>query len=747
MFYSSFMDTTFGSNSEISQNMNILAMFASTYLPIILTAVVLVAIAIVVLLLTIKRAKVEVVLIVLAAIFSAIYLPFIFTTSAVRTMYNLNFLNLSRIANLALSVLRWMSLSTVLIIPIAVFYKNKNLRNIAILFCLPIIILDLALFKYNYAMIAGDFEYNMSYPVVLFILQRFAALITVLYLIFGVKHKVEFKKASMWKAIGITLPLILLLMFPWESFEGIFGHVHIKIETFNLPHRIWLYSCFAIMLVIYMILRKKDYAQKYLFMVLLSTGVFIQFFSSYGTILIPINDLPLQICNLAMVLIPLSLILKYKPIFYFTYFINVLGALIAITVPDLSGDLFAFWTINFIIEHTMAFILPILVVALGIMPKPDKKAFFSATYVYAIYFVFSLIVNVIGLNYDPEINYFYMMGRFIISKLPFISPLYDLKVSFAVGSLTIILRPLYQLGVFLGFLVGMFGLHWVYKYGYSLFDNMRYLEERSKRESADILKMSQEMNGRPLSEPYHPEGKDMVIFEHFTKVYGKTNNKAVSDFSLQINAGEVFGFLGHNGAGKSTAIKSMVGVLPITEGRIEVCGYDVAMQSREAKQCIGYVPDNHAVYEKLTGREFINYVADLFNVDQSTRDERLKKFLDVFQLEFAIDRQIKSYSHGMKQKVTIIAALIHNPKVWVLDEPLTGLDPVSAYQVKQYMIQHAKEGNIVFFSSHILDVVENICDRVAIIKKGELKGVYDIKELKEKDIQLEKLYIDNFYED
>jgi ABC-2 type transport system ATP-binding protein len=210
---------------------------------------------------------------------------------------------------------------------------------------------------------------------------------------------------------------------------------------------------------------------------------------------------------------------------------------------------------------------------------------------------------------------------------------------------------------------------------------------------------------------------------------------------LEIRKGEVFGFLGHNGAGKSTTIKSLVGIQSITEGTMEICGYDIATQPLQAKMHIGYVSDNHAVYEKLTGREYINYVADLYHVPAEVRDERLDKYVNRFSLAYAIDREIKSYSHGMKQKLVVIAALVHEPPVWILDEPLTGLDPTSAYQIKEAMREHAEKGNIVFFSSHVIEVVEKICHRIAIISKGRLQGVYDMDALKKDNVALEELYM------
>ena len=172
-----------------------------------------------------------------------------------------------------------------------------------------------------------------------------------------------------------------------------------------------------------------------------------------------------------------------------------------------------------------------------------------------------------------------------------------------------------------------------------------------------------------------------------------------------------------------------------------VCGYSIKSQPMEAKLRIGYVSDNHAVYERLTGREYINYVADLYRVDPKDRDQRLEEYLEKFQLGFAIDREVKSYSHGMKQKLVVIASLIHNPKVWILDEPLTGLDPASSFQIKQMMKEHADNGNIVFFSTHIIEVVEKLCDRICIINQGKLIGDFAVKDIMKEGADLEKVIL------
>ena len=239
----------------------------------------------------------------------------------------------------------------------------------------------------------------------------------------------------------------------------------------------------------------------------------------------------------------------------------------------------------------------------------------------------------------------------------------------------------------------------------------------------------------------------MLKIINLKKRYATSKIDTIDKLSLELVQGEIFGFLGPNGAGKSTTIKCLVGVLPFNEGEIIINGINLKENPIEAKSVIGYVPDNHAVYERLTGREYVNHIANLYNVSAEDRRERCEKYLEIFNLTHAFDNQIKSYSHGMKQKISVIATLVHNPKLWVLDEPMTGLDPQSAFQLKEAMRKHAEEGNTVFFSSHILDVVENLCDRCCIIKKGCLEKTLVIKDLKSKNQSLEKIFMKVIYED
>lgn len=236
----------------------------------------------------------------------------------------------------------------------------------------------------------------------------------------------------------------------------------------------------------------------------------------------------------------------------------------------------------------------------------------------------------------------------------------------------------------------------------------------------------------------------MIKITNLSKKYKNAQDFAVKNLNLEVKDGEVFGFIGSNGAGKSTTIKCITGILPYSVGDIEIAGYDLAKNPIEAKKNIGYVSDNHSVYDKLTGRQYVNFLADVYGVSKDLRDQRLNSLANRFGLQDKLDNTIKSYSHGMKQKICVIGALIHEPKVWILDEPLTGLDPKSAKELKELMREHCEKGNVVFFSSHVLEVVEKLCDRVAIIKNGEIIATFTMAELEEK--QSGKTLEDIFFE-
>lgn len=236
----------------------------------------------------------------------------------------------------------------------------------------------------------------------------------------------------------------------------------------------------------------------------------------------------------------------------------------------------------------------------------------------------------------------------------------------------------------------------------------------------------------------------MIRLEHVSKQYGKGKIKALDDLTLHVEKGKVFGFIGPNGAGKTTTIKLLTGILAPTEGSVIIGGQDMVANPLAAKRLIGFVPDSHEMYERLTGLEYLNFMADIYGVDAAVRKAHMEKYLALFELEDAAGDQIRSYSRGMKQKLTIIGALIHQPPVWILDEPMVGLDPKATHLLKEEMRRHCEAGNTVFFSTHVLDVAEKLCDEIAIINKGKLIAEGTLEELRsgEKGASLEQLFLE-----
>lgn len=235
----------------------------------------------------------------------------------------------------------------------------------------------------------------------------------------------------------------------------------------------------------------------------------------------------------------------------------------------------------------------------------------------------------------------------------------------------------------------------------------------------------------------------MIEIKNVSKTYNN-NIKAIDNLNLKINDGEIVGFIGLNGAGKTTAIKMMTGILQPDIGTIKINGYDIVKDSLEAKQIIGYIADSPDMFLKLTGMEFINFIANIYKVPLDVRKKRIKEFGDRFGLSDVLDKPMQSYSHGTRQKMMVVAALVHDPDVWILDEPLIGLDPTSAFELKKMMREHADKGNSVFFSTHVLEVAEKLCDKIAIIDKGKVVFIGTLKELKDKynKKDLEELFME-----
>lgn len=215
------------------------------------------------------------------------------------------------------------------------------------------------------------------------------------------------------------------------------------------------------------------------------------------------------------------------------------------------------------------------------------------------------------------------------------------------------------------------------------------------------------------------EGLKMLSVKNFSKAY-KEGKKVVDNISFQVNKGDIFGFIGHNGAGKTTTIKSIVGILEFSEGEITLDGLSIKENPIEYKKEIAYIPDNPDLYEALTGIQYLSFIADIYGVSKEKREEMIKKYGDAFDLTKSLGGLISSYSHGMKQKLAVISALIHKPKLLILDEPFVGLDPKASHTLKEIMKELCNEGHAIFFSTHVLEVAEKLCTKISIIKEGKI---------------------------
>ncbi len=231
----------------------------------------------------------------------------------------------------------------------------------------------------------------------------------------------------------------------------------------------------------------------------------------------------------------------------------------------------------------------------------------------------------------------------------------------------------------------------------------------------------------------------MLRIENLTKTYGK--KKAVDHLSLHIRAGEIYGFIGHNGAGKTTTIKACCGILQFDQGEITVCGHSLRREPLACKRALAYIPDNPDLYEFMTGIDYLNFIGDIFRVPEEERRERIRLYADSLELKEDLGEKISAYSHGMKQKLAVISAFLHEPKLIIMDEPFVGLDPKASHTLKQMMREHCDRGGAIFFSTHVLEVAEKLCDQVAIIKKGKLVASGSMEEVRGQD-SLEEVFLE-----
>lgn len=656
--------------------------------------------------------------------------------------------------NKLLNFFAWLSVAFIypgaFIICMTPFWENKITKIIGTYIQLPVSILEFA-FLFN-VLNAIENTNALNYKTV-FITLEIGSILALSIMQFFQYFK-DIKKSS-WKEILfaiLTYFLIFLSALPVYTFSTLFStegsffglaQISLRVQDFTLGHRLALYITIIVPLLFYFLYRNEDMELKRIVLIAISLGALSVFTADSGahdmfpiqedgSMLVNVNNLPIHLCHTALYIVPICIAFKLNKLFYFTYFINVFGALAAMLFPN-TGDgnnIFAPNVILFWYNHIAAFATPLLGVALGIFEKPKFKQMLWSLFFFFIYFVIIIVLNAtlstFVKGYDPNVvgsgtDYLFINSDYVLDTLFGKNGLVLLnaKITWEMNGTTAVIYPVYQLLFFVIYIAISFAMWFVYSLFFRISDSHIELHNKLKVARLEHIKLKERLEmEKDVKEIDHQ--KALLEFIHFSKRYGNSKKLSANDVNLTIHGGEIFGFLGPNGAGKSTCIKTTIGIQPVTEGQILVCGYDVTSQSVKSKKCIGYVPDHYALYEKLTGRQYINYIADLYGVSKADRDARIAKYVDLFELNQAFDNRMQTYSHGMKQKMTIMAALVHDPKIWILDEPLTGLDPQSIYQVKECMKEHAAKGNIVFFSSHLIDVVEKLCTRIAIIKKGQI---------------------------
>ena len=514
----------------------------------------------------------------------------------------------------------------------------------------------------------------------------------------------------------------------------------------KVSHRIYLYVAVILIFAIYAVFRGLEYQKRRYALIFIAFATLTNFMNFYKVdrFFEPWRW-PIHLCNTAMFLMPLVTVFKMKRLFYFTYFINVFGAMMAMFMPNYEANYWYFYptVVHFWVNHIMALGMPLLCVALGLYQRPKLKQFFFSIIWLFVYYVICMILNPLFGAFGHQTDIFFINSNFIGNKLgDWSKELFNITMTVEIAGKKLVFHPPYQIVYFFGYIILSFAMWFIYQLGFDIADKHYLIHIRLAGIRQDEIALKSVLNGRSIEEPMEENAGIKLELRDFSKKYAMNKAYAVENASFTVYGGEVFGFLGPNGAGKSTIIKSIVGIQPFNEGEILVCGFNAKSQPVQVKSRIGFVPDHYALYERLTGREYLNYIADIYKVSAEDRDLRINEHVKLFELEDAIDSLIKTYSHGMKQKIAIIAALVHDPKVWILDEPLTGLDPQSIRQVKECMKRHAQKGNIVFFSSHLIDLVEKLCDRIAIINHGHILCTEAVRDIEDSGVGLEDFYLE-----
>lgn len=645
-------------------------------------------------------------------------------------------------------ILVWLSMFSHVILLLAPFFKFNVLKNYAKTFSLVVGLLQVGFL--NHYIYASTGTYALTWTGALMAVEVAITLaMSIYYLCKNNYFKISKKERI---EMYIVFPFFLIATMPPYLPSLLFGNIgRTLVKSFDFAHRFYLYLSFAVFFAIYFVFRNKD--KEYCRMVLLyiSIGTLISYCSTYDfSIFIHPTSWPLHLCNTIMFIIPICLMFKVDKLFYFTMFINVIGALLAMFMPNYDEGLriFSPSVVRFWINHIMAFAMPALTIFLRVYARPKLKQFIYSMVAFFVYFLLVLVINAWFTNYNTSVDFFFLNSDFIVEKLgTWAEKTRDLTATIQISNLKLVFYPIYQVLFFFVYVLFGLAMWFVYVALFQVEDFYINLRLKSKQIHDDEIILLNYYKKKEVADCMNENSKEKLVVSGVYKKYGNNKTYAVEDINFEVEAGEILGFLGPNGAGKSTIIKCIVGIQPATSGHIEINGYDIQKQPVETKMQFGFVPDHYALYENLSGREYVNYIADLYDVSKEDRNERIERLIKQLNLVDSFDSPIKTYSHGMKQKITIISAFVHDPKLCILDEPLTGLDPISIYQLKECMRDHAHKGNIVFFSSHIIDIVEKLCDRIIILNNHHIVANVTLKELAEKNIGLEKYYLQTIGQD
>jgi ABC-2 type transport system ATP-binding protein len=509
-------------------------------------------------------------------------------------------------------------------------------------------------------------------------------------------------------------------MLPHGIISFFFGSIGSNLKPISIYQVIMVFSIIILFVVLYILLIKKSKDEKYNAILLMSLALVLQYFKIYTYSDIKLWNLPIHICNLGTLLIFISVVFKLRGLFLFTYYINVFGATVALMIPLINDDFLSFPTFNFMFEHALVLIIPILSVIIGVNERPKIKEISKIIPLFTGYYLFSIIIGSIFYIYDRNVNYFYVIKDTIANFVVFLKPLRN--ITFNIGKA--VFYPVYYFVIYLGIIALMYIMNFIYLYVYSLEDTRVEIRKVKEREENLLKKRKKEKFIKPKS--------DLILeVKALTKIY-PNGFKALSKVSLSLKKGDILWLLGHNGAGKSTLIKCITKIIEKTEGEVFIGGINIDSLSNETKLMTGYCSDDHCQYEKLTPIEYLDYILNIYQIEGDHK-QIITKYLELLNLIYVKDSVIETFSHGMKQKLSIIASIIHEPKLLVLDEPLSGLDIPTLKEIKGFLTNYALQGNSIIYSAHQYDVSDPLCNRVICLDKGKILSNFNVDTVEDLD--------------